>query len=215
PVRAGLPRREDGPPVRTLASGGPARARLSSSYEALRVAVSLRRRAVVGGGRCVMSDPGGSEVCHYCGCREISLIEDFIAEHESATDLAGGAVRALKRGDIAAAQGLLRDMATVLRAHWRGEENGLFAVMRQDDEYTGYIEDLEREHRDLDRLLDTADLVDRDDRQRFLDAVDALHRHIAKEEDGLFPASLTTLAGDDWDRAMAAWREAHPDVRTP
>lgn len=112
-----------------------------------------------------MSDPGGSEVCHYCGCREISLIEDFIAEHESATDLAGGAVRALKRGDIAAAQGLLRDMATVLRAHWRGEENGLFAVMRQDDEYTGYIEDLEREHRDLDRLLDTADLVDRDDRQ--------------------------------------------------
>lgn len=106
-------------------------------------------------------------------------------------------------------------MATVLRAHWRGEENGLLAVMRQDDEYTGYIEDLEREHRDLDRLLDTADLVDRDDRQRFLDAVDALHRHIAKEEDGLFPASLTTLAGDDWDRAMAAWREAHPDVRTP
>ncbi|MEV8211488.1 hypothetical protein AB0P40_41750 [Streptomyces sp. NPDC079189] len=36
-----------------------------------------------------MSDPGGSEVCHYCGCRETSLIEDFIAEHESATDLAG------------------------------------------------------------------------------------------------------------------------------
>ncbi|WP_326815692.1 hemerythrin domain-containing protein [Streptomyces sp. NBC_01744] len=96
-----------------------------------------------------MSDPGGSEVCHYCGCREISLIEDYIAEHESATDLAGGAVRALKRGDIAAAQGLLRDMTTVLRAHWRGEENVLFAVMRQDDEYTRYIEDLEREHREL------------------------------------------------------------------
>lgn len=126
-----------------------------------------------------------------------------------------GAVRALKQGDIAAAQGLLRDMATVLRAHWRGEENGLFAVMRQDDEYTGYIEDLEREHRDLDWLLDTAELVDGDDRQTFLDAEDELHRHIAKEEDGLFPASLTTLAGDDWDRAMAAWREAHPDVRTP
>lgn len=106
-------------------------------------------------------------------------------------------------------------MATVLRAHWRGEENGLFAVMRQDDEYTGYIEDLEREHRDLDWLLDTADLVDGDDRQTFLDAEDELHRHIAKEEDGLFPASLTTLVSDDWDRAMAAWREAHPDVRTP
>ncbi|WP_405669271.1 hemerythrin domain-containing protein [Streptomyces sp. NBC_00055] len=106
-------------------------------------------------------------------------------------------------------------MTTVLRAHWRGEENGLFAVMRQDDEYTGYIDDLEREHRDLDRFLDTADLIDRDDRQRFLDTVDELHRHIAKEEDGLFLASLTALGGDDWDRAMAAWCEAHPDVRTP
>ncbi|WP_406309143.1 hypothetical protein [Streptomyces sp. NBC_00623] len=40
-------------------------------------------------------------------------------------------------------------MTTVLRAHWRGEENVLFAVMRQDDEYTRYIEDLEREHREL------------------------------------------------------------------
>lgn len=77
------------PPVRTLASGGRARARLWSSHEASRVAVTLRRLAVVGGGRRAMSDPGGSEVCHYCGCRETSLIEDFIAEHESATDLAG------------------------------------------------------------------------------------------------------------------------------
>ncbi|MGW6902381.1 hemerythrin domain-containing protein [Streptomyces sp. NBC_01718] len=208
-------RRRVCPPVRALGSRGRERARLWSSHEASRVAVTLRRLAVVGGGGSAMSDPGGSEVCHYCGCREISLIEDFIAEHESATDLAGGAVRALKRGDIAAAQGLLRDMTTVLRAHWRGEENGLFAVMRQDDEYTGYIDDLEREHRDLDRFLDTADLIDRDDRQRFLDTVDELHRHIAKEEDGLFLASLTALGGDDWDRAMAAWCEAHPDVRTP
>lgn len=47
------------------------------------------------------------------------------------------------------------------------------------------------------------------------DAVDELHRHIAKEEDGLFPVSLTALTGDDWNRAMAAWRDAHPDVRTP
>ncbi|MET7856158.1 hypothetical protein ABZS81_02775 [Streptomyces sp. NPDC005318] len=45
--------------------------------------------------------------------------------------------------------------------------------------------------------------------------MDELHRHIAKEEDGLFPVSLTALTGDDWNRAMAAWRDAHPDVRTP
>ncbi|MCX4530169.1 hemerythrin domain-containing protein [Streptomyces sp. NBC_00841] len=155
---------------------------------------------------------GGFRVCHYCGCREISLIKDLIVEHEMATDLAGSAVRALARGETAAAQGLLRGMAEVLRAHWRGEENGLFAVMRQDAEYAAYIANLEREHRELDQLLATADLGDPDDRRRFLDAVDELYRHIAKEEDGLFPASLTALTGDDWNRAAAAWREAHPEA---
>lgn len=154
-------------------------------------------------------------MCHYCGCREISLIKDFIAEHERATDLAGEAVRALNRGSVADAHGLVRDMATVLRAHWQGEERGLFAVMRQDDEYAEYIAALSREHRDLDHLLDTLDLDDAGDRRRFIEAVEELDRHIAKEEDGLFPASLTALDGEDWNRSMAAWREAHPDVGAP
>ncbi|MFD7233364.1 hypothetical protein [Streptomyces sp. NPDC059881] len=76
-------------------------------------------------------------MCHYCGCREVSLIKDFIAEHEMATDLAGAAVRALQRDAVSDARALVRDMATVLRAHWQGEEHGLFAVMRQEDEYAG------------------------------------------------------------------------------
>jgi hypothetical protein len=29
-------------------------------------------------------------MCHYCGCREMPLIRDYVAEHERATDLAGG-----------------------------------------------------------------------------------------------------------------------------
>ena len=37
-----------------------------------------------------------------------------------------------------------------------------------------------------------------------------LHEHIAKEEDGLFPASLTELDGEDWDTAIDAWHRAHP-----
>jgi hemerythrin-like domain-containing protein len=40
-----------------------------------------------------------------------------------------------------------------------------------------------------------------------------LREHIAKEEDGLFPASLPTLDGEQWDEAMAAWRQAHPGAR--
>ncbi|MFE4254715.1 hypothetical protein ACFRU3_35535 [Streptomyces sp. NPDC056910] len=37
-----------------------------------------------------------------------------------------------------------------------------------------------------------------------------LQRDVAKEEDGLCPASLTALSGDEWDVSMAAWRAAHP-----
>ena len=40
-----------------------------------------------------------------------------------------------------------------------------------------------------------------------------LYEHISKEEDGLFPASLTSLSGDEWDAAMDAWHEAHPGTR--
>ncbi len=44
-------------------------------------------------------------------------------------------------------------------------------------------------------------------------AIDELYEHIAKEEEGLLPASLTTFDGADWDTAMAGWHEAHPGQR--
>ncbi|MFD7296041.1 hemerythrin domain-containing protein [Streptomyces sp. NPDC059897] len=149
-------------------------------------------------------------MCHYCGCREIPLIKEFIAEHERVTDAAGDALRALERGDVAAARALVDTMARELASHWKGEEDGLFAVMRDDPEYAGYIDALVAEHRDLGALLPTLDLTDPGDVQRLKDETDELHRHIAKEEDGLFPASLTALSGDGWDASMAAWRAAHP-----
>lgn len=153
-------------------------------------------------------------MCHYCGCRDIPLIKEFIAEHERVTDAAGDAARALRRGtpdDIAHARDLVAVMARELDAHWAGEENGLFAVMRKDPEYADYIGQLESEHRELAALLPALDLTDSADVRTLLDAIDALHLHIAKEEDGLFPASLTALSGDEWDLSMAAWRRAHPD----
>ncbi|MDQ8704767.1 hemerythrin domain-containing protein [Streptomyces sp. LHD-70] len=149
-------------------------------------------------------------MCHYCGCREIPLIKEFIAEHERVTDAAGDALRALERGDTAHAADLVDFMARELGAHWRGEENGLFRVMRTDPEYADYIEALEREHRELAALLPVLDLTDPADVRTLVEAVDELHHHIAKEEDGLFPASLTALDGDEWNISMAAWREAHP-----
>ncbi|MET9592700.1 hemerythrin domain-containing protein [Streptomyces sp. NPDC006516] len=149
-------------------------------------------------------------MCHYCGCREIPLIKEFIAEHESVTDTAGDALRALDQGDSTLAGELVARMERELRAHWQGEEQGLFAVMSGDPEYSGYIDALVREHRELAVFLGRVDLARADDVVQLRAAVDELHHHIAKEEDGLFPASLTALSGDEWDLSMAAWRRAHP-----
>ncbi len=154
-------------------------------------------------------------MCHYCGCRDIPLIKEFIAEHERVTDAAGDAARALERGDVERARELVAVMSRELAAHWAGEENGLFQVMRTDPEYAEYIAALEQEHRELAALLPSLDLTDPEDVRQLLDAIDELHQHIAKEEDGLFPASLTALSGEDWNLSMAAWRQAHPGEPGP
>lgn len=149
-------------------------------------------------------------MCHYCGCRAMPLIRDFIAEHERATNLGGDAVRALNAGDLDRAAELASRLATELESHWRGEEDGLFAVLSPEPLYAEHIAPLVEEHRALGAFLATLDLHDPAAQQRFRDEVEELHAHIAKEEDGLFPASLTALDGDEWDRAIAAWEQAHP-----
>ncbi len=97
-----------------------------------------------------------------------------------------------------------------LRSHWQGEENGLFAVMRTDELYAEHIDPLVAEHRELARFLEAVDLTDPADQARVRREIEELYVHIAKEEDGLFPASLTALDGADWDAAMAGWQQAHP-----
>lgn len=153
---------------------------------------------------------GRCAVCQYCGCRDMPLLRDYIAEHERALDHGGEAVRALDRGELDVARERLAAMAAELRTHWRGEENSLFAVMRREELYAQHIEPLMAEHRELDALLDTVDVADPKDQHRVRVAVGDLFEHIAKEEDGLFPASLTTLDGEDWDAAIAGWQDAHP-----
>jgi iron-sulfur cluster repair protein YtfE (RIC family) len=149
-------------------------------------------------------------MCHYCGCRQMPLIRDYVAEHERATTLGGDAVRALDRLELDDARRLLGEFLAVLTSHWQGEENGLFAVMRKEPDYAAYIEPLVEEHRELAALLTSVDLSDPADRDRVRVAVADLDEHISKEEDGLFPASLIALDGAEWDAAMAAWSEAHP-----
>lgn len=153
-------------------------------------------------------------MCFYCGCRDLPLLRDLIAEHEQVTDLGARLNESVRRGDLAAARTILAEVAGELATHWRGEEEGLFTVLHEDGAYREYIDALTEEHRELRDLLATADLGVVGDQERVLAAMDALHAHIAKEEDGLFPASLTALSGDQWDQAIAAWQDAHSGERS-
>jgi hypothetical protein len=149
-------------------------------------------------------------MCFYCGCREIPLIKEFIAEHEAALETAAEAAEALRSGAVLRARGRLDLMGRQLDAHWRGEQEGLFAAMHEDPQFTAYLDELTAEHERLRALLGQADPAVAEDRARLLAALDDLRLHIEKEEDGLFPASLTALSGAQWDAAMAAWQRAHP-----
>lgn len=138
------------------------------------------------------------------------LIRDFIAEHEQVFNLGEDALRAMNRDDLDTARRLLQDMATELETHWQGEENGLFRVMAREEElFAEHIEPLIAEHRDLAGLLATLDIATPEGKQVFHDAIEDLYAHVRKEEDGIFPASLTSLNGDEWDVAIDAWRAAH------
>jgi iron-sulfur cluster repair protein YtfE (RIC family) len=148
-------------------------------------------------------------MCFYCGCRDIPLIRDFIAEHERVTDLGSELTGALERGELDRAREILGEVSEQLESHWQGEEDGLFTAMAGEETYREYIDALVAEHGELRDLLASANLEQAADRERVVAAMEELYEHIAKEEDGLFPASLTALSGDDWDRAIRAWELAH------
>ena len=104
-------------------------------------------------------------------------------------------------------------MATELAAHWKGEETGLFHVMAREELYAEHIAPLVEEHRELGELLATVDISNPDGQQAIRTAMSDLYEHISKEEDGLFPASLMSLSGDEWDASINAWHAAHPGRR--
>ncbi|WP_231740343.1 MULTISPECIES: hemerythrin domain-containing protein [unclassified Mycobacterium] len=139
------------------------------------------------------------------------LIRDYIAEHARVLSLGGEAVRAIDRSDLDRARRLLAEMAEELESHWRGEENGLFKVMAREELFAEHIDPLIREHRELNELLANVDLTRADHQRAIRDAVEELWEHTRKEEDGIFPAALTSLDGNEWDAAIEAWHEAHPN----
>ena len=154
-------------------------------------------------------------MCDYCGCRALEAIETLTAEHDLVVNLAGETRRALKRGDLDLAADRARAVTAVLVPHTLVEEGALFPAMA--DEYGDHVTVLLDEHRRIeDVLAESAEITpsDPDWPTRLERALWLLREHILKEEDGVFPAALGSLAPAQWDAVDAVRTQVGSGVTT-
>ena len=128
----------------------------------------------------------------------IGLLTD---QHEEIINRLGLVRRAAEESDIPLTQLLASELANLLNPHVVLEENGLFATLMSVDEFVEPLEKLTFEHRELDELVER--LIDGD--LSVIDNLDTLLRnHISNEENGIFPAAVVTLDGEQWDQIEKA-----------
>ncbi|MDF2143414.1 hemerythrin domain-containing protein [Knoellia sp. p5-6-4] len=130
-------------------------------------------------------------MCEYCGCQQVAAIGELTREH-----------------DVDGAAKTARRIAEILQPHTAVEEHGLFPAMSE--EFPEHVDALEREHRVVEAVLAeaaTATPTDPTWPQRLLAALDLLRKHILKEQDGMFPASLAVLDTEGWERVEAVRRQ--------
>lgn len=136
-------------------------------------------------------------MCSYCGCQAITVVGRFMAEHDEIINATGELVRAAAAGDRDLVRSTARVVARLLHPHTHAEEVGLFAVMREQEEFTEHIDVLCGEHSQLDSLLAA---VAGGDLARAPEFERQLRSHIDKEDNGLFPAAAMSLDGPEWER---------------
>lgn len=155
-------------------------------------------------------------MCEYCGCQEIAAIEDLTREHDAVVNLIGEVRAAHGREDVAAMARLARQIAALLGPHTEVEENGLFPALVA--EFADNIAVLEAEHRQVEAVLgEAAHAVPADPTwpPRLIAALATLRQHILKEQDGVFPAALTSLRPADWDAVDAVRARVGTLLPTP
>lgn len=138
-------------------------------------------------------------MCSYCGCESISVIGRLMQEHEAIHNAAGELRRASERGVLDDVRARLSILAGLLEPHVAAEERGLFRELHDDPEFAPHIDQLCAEHKAIDAAVSRL----RDDDLTGVDAlVRLLDGHIAREENGVFPAAATALDGPAWERIV-------------
>lgn len=136
-------------------------------------------------------------MCSYCGCEANSIIGRFMGEHVQIVNALSRLRSACHEGSRDHVAGAVRVMTDLLHPHTQAEEVGLFAVMGQDEAFSGHIESLCAEHATLDELLER---IGRGWFEGFEEFERSLHHHIEREDNGLFPAANIAMSGADWER---------------
>lgn len=136
-------------------------------------------------------------MCGYCGCQSIELIGRLTTQHEEIINATTSLRTAARDHDARGASRACVVIAELLDPHTRLEERGLFAELRLDATFTAHIDALCAEHRAIDSELEA---IGRGDLDRVAPLIRLLRDHIGKEEDGLFPAALAALDGEQWER---------------
>jgi hypothetical protein len=143
-------------------------------------------------------------VCEYCGCQQIASIDVLTREHDAVVAEIAEVRTFLRDHDLEGAAKTSRRIAEILGPHTAVEEGGLFPLMA--DEFPDHIEALEREHRVIEAVLAEAEEATPTDPTwpaRLLAALDTLRDHILKEQDGVFPASLSVVDSTGWEQVEA------------
>lgn len=139
-------------------------------------------------------------MCEYCGCQAVTAIAELTREHDVVVNLIGDVRSAYTDTDTARLAELARRIAAVLGPHTQVEELGLFPALA--DEFPDHVAELEAEHRIVEAILAEASRgvpTDPTWPSRLMDTLYLLREHILKEQDGVFPAALTSLRTADWE----------------
>lgn len=138
-------------------------------------------------------------MCEYGGCQSSPAIDELTREHDVALDHVRVARRAADRNDADLAVTTCQKLTELLTPHNAVEEEALFPAMAR--EYPEHVGALRAEHQAIHAALTeiaTGSPLAHDWQTRLGTALAVLSEHIKKEQDGLFPAALSTLDGPDW-----------------
>ncbi|MFC8502585.1 hemerythrin domain-containing protein [Pedococcus sp. NPDC057267] len=144
-------------------------------------------------------------MCEYCGCQDIAAIAELTREHDAVVAEIATVRVCVREGDVAGAAAVARRIALILTPHTAVEEHGLFPHLAP--EFPDHVAALERDHREIEAVLDRAAHGTPEDPQwsaELLAAMERLRDHILKEQDGLFPASLSILDEEAWASVKTA-----------